>query len=40
MFSMNPRRVIGPLFWLVAILVTAFAWAGLSLRDLLGAIAF
>jgi hypothetical protein len=37
---MRLRRVIGPIFWTVAILVTAFAWAGLSLKDLLAAIAF
>jgi hypothetical protein len=28
------------LFWIAAVLATAFAWAGLSLRDLLATIAF
>ncbi len=37
---MSRRRVIGGLFWFVAILVTAFAWAGLSLKDVFAAVAF
>jgi hypothetical protein len=34
------RRIIRIVFWFVAIVVTALAWAGLSLKDVLASIAF
>jgi hypothetical protein len=37
---MSRRRLIAGLFWFVAILATAFAWAGLSLKDLLAPLVF
>jgi hypothetical protein len=38
--SGRQNRVIGAAFWIIAVLVTAFAWAGLSLKDLLAALGF
>lgn len=40
--SSNDRRgrLTSTVFWVIAILATAFAWAGLSLKDLLAAVAF
>jgi len=34
------RQIVRTVFWIVAILLTAFAWAGLSLKELLAAVAF
>jgi hypothetical protein len=34
------RRVVGAVFWTIAILVTAIAWSGLSLKELLAAAVF
>jgi hypothetical protein len=33
-------RLMSTVFWVIAILATAFAWAGLSLKDLLSALVF
>ena len=40
--SSNDRRarLLRTIFWVIAILATAFAWAGLSLKDVLAAVAF
>jgi len=40
--SSNDRRgrLVSTAFWVIAILATAFAWAGLSLKDLLSAFSF
>jgi hypothetical protein len=38
--SSRQNRLIGPAFWIIAVLVTALAWAGLSLKDLLAALGF
>jgi len=34
------HRRLRILFWVIAVLVTAFAWSGLSLKELFAAISF